>query len=94
MREDAIDHVLGVALVAQDRRAVLRVLVERGMDLVVEVVEQRDDAPALLVLAELAGVGADRGLDGKGVAEQRLALRVARERLPGAVARHVHGAQG
>ena len=50
-RTPSID-LLGVALLAQDRRAVLRVLVERGVDLVVEVVEQRGDPPELLVLAE------------------------------------------
>ena len=53
VREDGVDHLLRIALLAQDRRAVLRVLVERGVDLVVEVVEQRGDAPELLVLAEL-----------------------------------------
>ena len=42
----------GIALLAEDRRAVLRMLVERRMDLVVEVVEEGDDAPELLVLAE------------------------------------------
>src|SRR6185437_15416853 len=86
VREDALDHDLGVALLAQDRRAVLRMLVERRMDLVVEVVEQRGHAPELLVLAELPCVGTDRGLDGQRMAQQRLALRVAGQRLPGAVA--------
>ena len=57
MREDRLDHVLRIALLAQDRRAVLRVLVERGVDLLVEVVQERVDAPELLVLAEAARVG-------------------------------------
>ena len=52
VREDRLDHLLGVALLAQDRRAVLRMLVERGVDLVVEVVEQRRAAPELLVLVQ------------------------------------------
>ena len=69
VREDALDHLLGLALLAQDRRAVLRVLVERGVDLVVEVVQQRGHAPELLVLAEALRVGADGGLDGERVAQ-------------------------
>ena len=40
MRERCFDQLLGVALLAQDRRPVLRMLVEGGVDLVVEVVEQ------------------------------------------------------
>ena len=90
VREDRLDHLLGIALLAEDGRAVLRVLVERGMDLVVEVVEERDDAPELLVLAEPACVRARGGLDGERVPEQRLALRVLRQRLPGPVARRLH----
>ena len=50
MREDGLDQLLGVALLAQDRRAVLRMLVERGVDLVVEVVQEGGRAPELLVL--------------------------------------------
>ena len=45
MREDRLDQLLGIALLAQDRRAVLRMLVERGVDLVVEVVQERRGAP-------------------------------------------------
>src|SRR5439155_15392796 len=84
--EDRLDHPLGIPLLAQDRRPVLRMLVEGRMDLVVEVVQERDDAPALLVLAELTRVPARRGLDRQGVPDQRLALRVAGQSLPGAVA--------
>ena len=82
MREDRLDHLLGIALLAEDRGAVLGMLVERRVDLVVEVVQQRDDAPELLVLAEPARVRPRRGLDGERVPEQRLALGVRRERLP------------
>ena len=90
MGEDGLDDLLRIALLAEDRRAVLRVLVERRVDLVVEVVEQRGDAPELLVLAELARVEAGRSLDGEGMAKQRLALRVARQRLPGPVPCRIH----
>ncbi len=90
MREDGLDDLLGPALLAEDRRAVLRVLLEGRMALVVEVVEERDGAPQLLVLAAQARVVPDRGLDRERVPEQRLARRVARERLPGPLACDVH----
>ncbi len=68
MRLDGADEPLRVAVLAQHRRAVLRVLVEGRMPLVVEVVQQGDVAPGLLVLAELAGVRAHRRLDAQRVA--------------------------
>ena len=83
MREDRVDDLLGIPLLAQDRRAVLRVLVEGRVDLVVEVVQQRRHAPELLVPAEPAGVRRRRGLDRERMAEQGLALGVPGERLPG-----------
>src|SRR4029450_4542946 len=58
-------------------------LVERGMDFVVEVVQERDDAPELLVLVEMPGVPRRGGFDSKCMATESLALRVLRERLPG-----------
>src|SRR4051794_3802320 len=75
--ENRHDQHLWVALLAEDRRPILRMLVERGMDLVVEVVQERGAAPQLFVLAEVAGVPARRRLDGERMAEQRLALGVA-----------------
>jgi hypothetical protein len=93
VRQHRLDDLLRVALLAQDRRAVLRVLVKRRMDLVVEVVEERRDAPELLVLAELGGVEPGRRLDCERMAQQRLALGVARQRLPGPVPCRIH-AQG
>ena len=56
------------------------------MHLPVEVVQERGHAPELLVLAELARIGPDGGLHGEGVPEQRLALGVAGQGLPGALA--------
>jgi hypothetical protein len=90
VREHGVDHLFGIALLAQDRRSVLRMLVERRMHLVVEVVEEADCAPELLVLAELTRVPAHARLDAERVTEQRLALRVLRERLPGAFACDFH----
>ena len=92
VREHRLDELLRVPLLAQDRRAVLRMLVERGMDLVVEVVEERRRAPELLVLAVQPRVEADGSLDGERVPEERLARRVARERLPRLLAARPHGA--
>jgi hypothetical protein len=56
------------------------------MDLVVEVVEQRGDAPELLVFAEFPRVRTHGSLHSERVAEERLALRVTGQRVPGAVA--------
>jgi hypothetical protein len=94
VREDSLDDLLGIALFAKNRRPVLRVLVERGVDLVVEVVEKRDDAPELLVLAELPRVEPRRRLHGERVTQERLALRVTSERLPCLIARRFHGSLG
>ena len=93
VREDRLDELLRVALLAEDRSAVLRVLVERGVDLVVEVVEEGGRAPEFLVLAEVAGVPADRRLDGERVPSQRLGLRVLREGLPRSLAGDLHGSE-
>jgi hypothetical protein len=70
VREHSHDQHLGVALVAQDRRPVLGVLIERGVDLVVEIVQERRAPPQLLVLAEVACVPAGRCLDGESMTEQ------------------------
>ena len=90
--EDRVDQLVRIPLLAQDRRAVLRMLVERRVDLVVEVVEQGGRAPELLVLAVEACVGPDRGLDRERVPEERLARRVARQRLPRLLTARPHGA--
>jgi hypothetical protein len=71
MGEDRLDDLLGIPLLPQDRRSVLRMLVERRVDLVVEVVQERGDAPELFVLAESPGVEGRRRLDGERVAPKR-----------------------
>ena len=91
VREDALDHLLGVALLAQDRCPLLRMLVQRGVDFVVEVVQERGHPPELLVLSETLCVRAHGGLDRECVAQQRLALGVAVEGLPGALSGRLHG---
>jgi hypothetical protein len=47
VREHGLDQLVRVALLAQDRGPVLRVLVEVWVDLVVEVMEERRCAPEL-----------------------------------------------
>src|SRR6266511_546559 len=89
--ENAFDHLFGITLLPKNGRAVLRMLVERGVDLVVEVVQQRGHAPQLLVLAEMARIGADGRLDRKRMPKKRLALRVAGQGLPSALASGFHG---
>ena len=58
-----------------------------GKLLVVEVVDQADDAPLLLVLAVLAGQVAHDRLDGSGVIDQRGALVVLLQQGKGLLAR-------
>src|SRR4029077_5359175 len=70
MREHRLDDLLRIALLAQDRGAVLRMLVEGRVHLVVEVVQKRRYAPSLLVPAELARVRSRRRLDGEGMPQQ------------------------
>ena len=60
-----------------------RVIAKRRVALVVEIVQQRDDAPRVFVLAEGARVAAHRGLDRQGVLQETLALRVFVQELPG-----------
>ena len=90
MGQHGVDQLVRIPLLTEDRLSVLRVLVERGVDLVVEVVQERGRAPELLVLAELSRVRADGRLDRERVPQERLALRVRSEGLPGSVAGDLH----
>jgi hypothetical protein len=92
VREDGVDELLRIALFPQDRRTVLGMLVERRMDLVVEIVEEGGCPPEVLVLTEFPGVPAYRGLDRQCMTPQRLALRKARKRVPCALASCLHPA--
>ena len=83
VREDGLDDLLGVPLLPQDRCAVLRVLVERRVHLVVEIVEKSRHSPELLVLPEVACVSANGGLDREGMTPKRLARGMAGQRVPG-----------
>jgi hypothetical protein len=92
MREDGFDELLRVSLFAKNRCAVLRMLVQRRMDLVVEVVQQRGRSPELLVLVIEPRVEPHGRLDRERMPQQRLALRVLGERLPGLLSGRPHGA--
>src|SRR5215207_6383956 len=91
--EHRLDQLLRVTLLAEDLSPVLRVLVERRVDLVIEVVQKRRRAPELLVAAELPCIGPHGGLDGEGVPQERLAFRVTSEGVPGLFASDFHVAQ-
>src|SRR5829696_881923 len=94
VREDGLDELLRIPLLAQDRRPVLGMLVERGVDLVVEVVEKRDRRPQLLVFPVLGRISPDSRLDRERVPQQRFALRVLRQRLPRLITGRLHRALG
>ena len=87
VREDRARHPLGIALRLQDLDAAKRMVLLVGIALVVEVVQQRDDAPVVFVLAELPRVAAHRGFDRQHVLPQALALRVLGHQRPGVVSR-------
>src|SRR5439155_722179 len=93
VREDRADHPLRILLLAQDLAAAKRMILEAGPPLVIEIVQQRDDAPALLVLAELPRVAAHGGFHGHRVLQEALVLRVLGQQLPRGVAvrRKRHG---
>jgi UDP-N-acetylglucosamine 1-carboxyvinyltransferase len=93
VRENRLDQLLRIALLAQDRRAVLGVLVERRMDLVVEVVQQRRGGPELLVAAEFPRIVADGGLHRQRMTQECLALRITVEGLPSQVPSDLHNTE-
>jgi hypothetical protein len=90
--KDGANHFIGIAALAKDFGAFGGVLAAGsvgvvGPALVIEIVEERCEAPEVLVGALLAGVGADAGFDGKGVFAEILRLRVFAEEVPSVVAR-------
>src|SRR5258707_12785950 len=92
VRENGADNFFGVTLLAQDLRAFGGVALVGGMlvigpALVVEVVQQRGEAPGLFVGAGFTGIGAHAGFDGKHVLTERFGLRVFAEQFPGLFAR-------
>src|SRR5713101_3334843 len=74
VRENGLDHPLRVSLLAQDLAAPERMILEARPPFVIEIVQQRDNAPRLLVLSECAGIASYGRLDGERVLEEALAL--------------------
>jgi len=67
MGQHGADQPLRIAPLAQDLGAAERVVRQIRVPIVVEVMQERCNAPRLLVLAELTGVAADGRLDGEGM---------------------------
>ena len=90
MAGDRIDDVLGIVAPAQLLERVARMPgVEVGIALVVEVVDQAGDRPALLVLAEAPGVGAHGGLDAQQVLAERVRFDPLADEIPGLFTRRL-----
>src|SRR6266568_4703154 len=91
MREDGADDLLGVTLLAQDFCAfggmpLIGEVLLIGPAFVVEVVQQRSDAPKLLVGAGFTRVGANARFDRQHVFAQVLGRSVFTEKFPGVLA--------
>ena len=76
VREDRADDEFRTAARAQNLGAAKRMILQIGILLVVEIVQQRDDAPHFFVFAERARIATHRGLDGERMLPQALALGV------------------
>src|SRR3954465_3117108 len=91
-RGDGADHVVGEPEPLELRERVAGMAgVKIRIALVVEVVQHPDEAPALLVLAELARVRAHARLHGRHMASQALRRCPLAEELPRLVTRHGQG---
>jgi len=86
VRENSAADLLGHAALGEDRLTLLRMLVERRVNLPIEVVQQSRDGPFPDVFAEFGGVGGHAGLDRKRVLAETLGLGEFAEKVPGLVA--------
>ncbi len=91
VREDGPRHPFRIAQRPQVLATLVGMVAQRRVPLVVEVVEQRDDAPLLFVGALLPGIAAHRRLDGQRVLAQALALGPLGQQLPCRLSRQGHG---
>ena len=76
MRADRVDYFLGIARGAQDGRALQRMIGGIGPALVIEIVQEADDAPGFFIGAMFFGVGAHGDFDRLHVAHQAGVLDV------------------
>ena len=88
MREDGGHDGFVAAAFAEDRGAVARVLLERGVDFPVEVVEQAGQRPLVGIAIQLWGVMAHGRLDGEHVPAQAFVADMLGHDLPRFVAIH------
>ncbi len=86
MREDRAGHPIRVPERCEHLDAAKRVVLPVGEPLVVDVVNEGDEPPRFLVLAEHARVPAHSGLDRQQVLPKAFALHVLGDERPGAVA--------
>ena len=70
VRLDGVNHVFRIAALFQNLGALQRMVRRVGPALVIEVVQQADNAPCLRVFAEFARIGAHGGFDSKHVLDQ------------------------
>lgn len=61
--EDAVDDLLRYAALSEDRRPCLWMLLDRRVNLIVEVVEQSDNPPRFLILVVYPRIVTHHGLD-------------------------------
>src|SRR4029078_13037605 len=87
VRQNRARHPLGIALRLEDLDAAEGMVLLIGIALVVEVVQQRDRPPVVLVLAELPRVAAHRRFDAEHVLPQALALLLLGDESPCLVSR-------
>jgi len=89
--QDGMEHLLGIAAVAQDfcsgrGMAFAGVVLLIGPALVIEIVQQGGQTPKLLIGRGFAGVSAHASLDGQSVFAQIFVLGELAEEIPGVVA--------
>jgi hypothetical protein len=98
--KDGADDFFGVAAFAEDFRALRGMFLVRsvrvvGLALVVEIVQQRGEAPKLFVRAGLSCVSANAGFHREHVLAQTLRLCVFAQQFPSVVpSRHAFGSSG
>src|SRR5690606_36144025 len=90
MAENRADHLLRAAALTQDLRADYGMTLDAdvGVALVVEVVQQSDQAPEVRILTEALGIGPHRRFHREHVAQQMRLCGVLGDELPGFCAIH------
>src|SRR5208337_2551946 len=96
VRKNGADHLFGIVMRAKDVgafRGMLAIgsMAAVGPAFVVEIMEQRDDAPEFLIGVVLLGVSADAGFHGQHVLAKAFGLRVFAQEIPGVFTRRHEG---